>query len=252
MTPISKPLLTTLGLLLLIVKAAFPQADTKATLLNKVSHAADTALVNAYIDYGNWWEATNMDSAAAYYQRAGKLATSLEDAEGQLRYYANYTYVLNQQGKLDQSLQLNLDALEIAKRSGSKEHIANCLFNIGHYNNLGNYDKAVYYYFLAAGIMEKSKDTWGLITVYGNIAGVFTNSKQYEKAIKYNFMAYENARKLNDSLALAKTLINKGNTEYLLNRTDDALKSVSEGMQLAQRIHHPYLESIALNTLAYL
>lgn len=231
--------------------AALAQDAAKTRLIGKIRRSGDTSLVNAYINYGYWWEAANMDSAAFYYIKGGMLARQIGDTMGLLRYYANYTYVLNQEGKLDKSLELNLEALELARRSHASDYLPGCLFNIGsNYNNLGNYDKALSYYFQAAELMEKSKDNGGLATVYDNIAGVFTNSGQYEKAFKYNLKAIDNARKTGDTLSLTKTLINKGNTEYLMKRMTDAVQSVSAGLELAQHIHHPYLESIGLNTLA--
>lgn len=237
--------------MLLCSTAALPQGNGKARLTDRIRRTSDTSRVNAYINYGYWWEATNMDSAAFYYIKGGELARQIKDTAGLLRYYANYTYVLNQEGKLEQSLRLNLEALDIAKRSHTGDYLPGGLFNIGsNYNNLGNYDQALDYYFQAAELMEKINDTGGLATVYDNIAGVFTNSGQFEKAFKYNLKACENARKTNDTLSLTKTLINKGNTEYQMGRMTDAIQSVSAGLELAQHIRHPYLESIGLNTLA--
>lgn len=236
--------------LVLMCTALPAQTAGKNLLLFKLRHSKDTALVAAYIDYGNWWEAYNLDSAAVYYVKAGQLAKRLGDVNGELRYYANYTYILNQQGRLDKSLELNLEALKVA-RSHQGQDVAGCLFNIGSsYNNLGNYNQALLYYLQAAALMEKTEPSANLVTVYNNIGGVFTNSGQYAKALSYNAKALRYARLLHDSVAIAKTLVNKGITEFFLDRPDSAMQSISEGLVITRSIQNPYLESIGLKTMA--
>ncbi|MBS1637909.1 MAG: sensor histidine kinase [Bacteroidetes bacterium] len=227
------------------------QADMKQAWVNKLNQSRDTSKVLNFLGYGRWWEDSNMDSAAAYYKKAGALAQKLNYTTGILSYYANYTYVLNQQGKLDESLRLNLEALDIARKKGTHQDVADCLFNTGScYNNLGNYDKALTYYIDAAHLLETLHAHKDLITVYDNIGGVFTNSGQYQKGLYYHTLALQKAKLDDDSMGIAKTLINIGNSYNLLNNTADAEKNIRQGLAIARIKNNTYLESIALNTLA--
>lgn len=237
---------------LMVVCASRISAQTEQQrLLKAVQQTRDTNKVLAYIQYGYWFEQTDLDSAAYYYKKAGTLSDKIHFTNGLLKYYANYTYVLNQQGKHRQSIRLNLEALQLAKQSKLPLAIADCLFNTGSaYNNNGQFEIAIRYYLKAAQQFEQLGREYDLSMVYDNIGGVFTNIGEYDKALPYNLKALRAARQSGDKLQLAKTLINRGITERMLHRLTESKQHTEAGLSVARAIHQPYLESIALNTLA--
>lgn len=207
--------------------------------------------MNSLFAYGLYQESINLDSAAYYYKQAGELSGKLNYTKGILSYYSNYTYILNQKGQVSNGLELNKEALAFARKKGTDQNQADCLFNVGSsYNNLGNFDKALQYYLEAARIFERLNDKRTLVTVYDNIGGVYTNSKQYNKALDYHNKAYREALELEDNNGLAKVLINKGITEHLLRKNELAQNDLEYGLNLSISIHEPYLQSIAYKTLA--
>lgn len=226
-------------------------AQQNPELRSQIKDKEGKAKVRALFDYGLWWESYNLDSAAIYYKRAGDLAKKLKDSGGQFKYYSNYTYILNQKGELRKGLRLNLEALALAKRIGSKQELADCLFNVGSsYNNLGLFDEALQFYLEAAKKFEELKDLKTLSIVYDNIGGVYTNSTQFEEALNYHQKAYELSKELKDEQAMAKILINKGITELALKDRKVAKRDLEKGLLLSKTIKNPYLESIAYKSLA--
>lgn len=207
--------------------------------------------MEALLRYGLWWENYNLDSAAACYKQAGVLAIKSNDMQGRFRYYSNYTYILNQQGKLKQGLRLNLEALSLARKIGTKQQLADCLFNAGSsYNNLGMYNEALDLYLQAAEKLEALRDDKMLSVVYDNLGGVYTNSFQFEKALQYHRQAFQLAERLRDKQAMAKILVNKGITELALKQLGSAKNDLNKGLEWSIKIRNPYIESIAYKSLA--
>lgn len=240
-----------LFIFLLFCLQGLAQQNEQEKLLRSIRQSKDTVKVLALIEYGYWFENQNLDSSAFYYIKAGQLAKKLHYTRGILKYYANYTYVLNQQGKLKLSKQLNLEALQIAKQSKDELSIADCLFNTGSsYNNSGDFETAVRYYIEAAKRFEKLGKMSDVAFVYDNIGGVFTNAGQYDKALPYNLKALRMAEKSGDSLMWTKTLINSAITQGLLNHLKESRKLAEKGLVFSKRLNQVYLQSIALNTLA--
>lgn len=207
--------------------------------------------VRALFRYGLWWESYNLDSAANYYKQAGALSRKIGYTHGQFTYYSNYTYILNQKGALKEGLKLNLEALALARRKGTKQELADCLFNAGSsYNNLGLFDEALQLYLESSKKLEVLGDEQSLSIVYDNIGGVYTNSSQYQEALKYHQKAYRLAKRLKDQQAMVKILINKGITELLLKQMADAKADLELGLKRSEEIGNPYLQSIAYKNLS--
>lgn len=226
-------------------------AQSNSKLLHAIKVSRDTSKINALFDYGFWFESYNLDSAAKYYREGGTLAKKLGYTRGRLKYYSNYTYILNQKGDLKNGLKLNLEALDLAQKSGTARDIGDCFFNTGSsYNNIGEFEKALNYYFKAAVKFEEIRDYPSLTLVYDNIGGVYFNSKQFEKGLNYSNKAYELAQHENDKQSMAKILINKSIIENLLHQQKKASDDLQKGLNLSEKIKNTYLQSVAHATFA--
>lgn len=211
----------------------------------------DTNKVLALMKCGWWWETYNMDSAAACYIKMHKLSQKLDYLNGDLKYYANYTYILNQQGKYAQSLQLNLESLALAKRKGNKEQVAICLFNTGSsYNNMAKYDEAINCYLQAVKVFEELNQNKSLAVAYDNIGGVFSNIGQHQKGLTYHLKAIEKAKLAGDSMEVATALLNTGSQLNKMQQLTEAEKYINLALDMATRVKNTYLQINANLTLA--
>jgi len=212
---------------------------------------SDSTKVMALMRYGWWWENYNMDSAASCYLQMHVLSQQLNYVAGDLKYYANYTFILNQQGKYAKSLALNLDALELAQRKGNREQLAVCLFNTGSsYNNMAKYEEALRYYLEAVRIFEELRLLKNVAVAYDNIGGIFSNIGQLQKGLDYHLKALEKARAIGDSLEMCTAALNAGIQYNKLQRLPEAETYIRQSLAISGKIRNTYLEINAMLTLA--
>lgn len=223
--------------------------DSIVSVLSKMQN--DSNKVLALMNCGRWWETYSMDSAATYYLKMHTLSQKINYLNGDLKYYANYTYILNQQGKLKESLKLNLESVELAEKKGSKEQVAVCLFNTGSsYNNMAKYDTALTYYLQAVKIFEELKLSLNTAVAYDNIGGVFSNIGQYQKGLEYHLKAYDTAKKTGDSLEIGSSALNAGMQYSKLSKLKEAENYLNITLQIANKIKSTYLQIQANLSLA--
>src|SRR5215217_4891525 len=90
----SMKLTFTSAFLFLIYTHATAQNGTADAILKKIRQSKeDTNKVLAYIEYGQFMENENLDSAGKYYLLAGKLSDKLRYATGRFKFRSNYTYI---------------------------------------------------------------------------------------------------------------------------------------------------------------
>ncbi len=226
-----------------------PKSDSIYAHILKMK--TDTNKVLALLHYGWFLERYDMDSAASCYIKMHELSQTLSYINGEIKYYGNYTFILNQQGNYEKSLQLNLESVVFAKQKGSKEHIATCLFNTGSsYNNMANYNEAISYYLQAVKVFEELKNTKNIAVAYDNVGGVFANIGQFQKAITYHLLALEKATELHDSTEMATAMLNLSTAYKNINNYNEAETYASQSLQFSQAIKSTYLEINSSLTLA--
>lgn len=77
---------------------------------------------------------------------------------GILKYYSNYTAVLNIQAKFDSALVLTKDALQLANRFGNEERIIIAQQNLSAtYSYLQDYESALQYLLPSVAYFEKQR-----------------------------------------------------------------------------------------------
>jgi len=184
--------------------------DSLRFLLSKT--AVDTNRVLLYITLGQQYETNTPDSALYYYEQAGVLSKKISYPAGVLKYISNYTAVLNVQGKLDESIRLNLEAVEIGKHYDLKLQTAKAYGNLGAvYQYQENYPEAVKYYLKALPLIEQYADPQAQALLLVNLCGVYRNMSQPDKAIDYARRGLMISEKANDLYAQGQACINLGN-----------------------------------------
>lgn len=222
----------------------------KDSLLNLLPLAKkDTAAVHLFINLGQQYEGSNVDSAKLFYHRALALSKEIKYTFGEVKFISNYTYLLNMENKLDSSLLLNKQAIQLAKSINDPLHIGAAYGNTGaSFQYLGKKDSAIVYYTEALKYMSQAKQEGYEGTTMSNISILYNDLGQYATSLKYVSDAEAIFRKINDKPNLALALTNKSNPLLNLQRFDEAEAVILEGIKISKEINNDYiLSSLLLN-----
>lgn len=199
--------------------------------------------INDWIDYAISLEDTDTDSSIYYYQKAGKLADSINSYNGKIRYAYNYSVILNQRGKFLESETLNRNALHLAQVKNDTLNIAKGFNNIANtFNYRSLYDTA-YFYYLASIDYFKKVDFPQLYIIYLNAGAALSDLGRYEEAITYYDQSLSLAKAANDSIQIIKILNNKGNVAGFKKENEQALIHFYEAIPYSQ--NHIHSEAVA-------
>ena len=223
--------------------------DSLKHILSKMTD--DTLKVKTLITLGQQYESNKPDSAVFYYKLSGQLSQRLHYPAGIVRYINNYTAVLNVQGKFDESLKLNLEAIDISKKSGLKQYLVKSLMNTGAvYQYKGNYTRAANYYLQALPLLEVAGSAQNLSLAYGNLCVLYRNLQQPEKALYYARLALTYAEKGNDLYAIAAACINIGNALKDGNKIAEAIRYLERAHHIGLQINDENYQETALIDIA--
>ncbi len=233
---------------LLFFFSLFSQAQTtmnKDSLLRLLKTKKDTALVHLYINIGQQYEGNKIDSAKYFYKAAGKLSDKIGYKKGKLNFFSNYTYILNVEGKFEESIKLNQEAVKIALQTKDDKFIGSAYGNLGSsYQYDNKLDLALSNYLVAEKYL--SKINYNIGTMYSNIGSLYNDLDQYEKAIFYHDKAIKIANNTNSKNELAIALLNKSNPLTELKRFDEVEKVLLKSLQLSKEVGNDYAYSTAL------
>lgn len=238
--------------LLLPVKSLYAQTDASKDSLLKVLSLAkeDTNKVLALITTGQYVEYNNLEEAKNYYLQARRLSEKMNYTLGILKYYSNYTAVLNIQAKFDSALVLTKDALQLANRFGNEERIIIAQQNLSAtYSYLQDYESALQYLLPSVAYFEKTKNDARLSLIYDNLGVIYRETKQYDKALEFHQKALAIARKSGNSYDIANVLSNLGNAYSSSKRYDSALVIMQEGLGIARKENYDNIESNIISNI---
>ncbi len=233
-----------------ISTAAFAQPpQSKDSLLHLIKTLPeDTAKLEVYYQYAFLLEDVNLDSAIGYYKKMEALSKKHNHVKGQLRYASGYSYVLNMQGKFDEGLTVNKEALRLAQEHHLERDMAIIHNNMANnFSFQGQYDSAIVHYLESATRFEKLKIHANYLpTIYQNIGEAFDGTEQHEKAVEYNLKAIRYAQQVNDSVTLITASVGIGNLLITLAMPDSALLYFQKAQQISQQIKNSRGLQIAL------
>jgi two-component system, NarL family, sensor kinase len=202
----------------------------------------DTNKVQLYIQLGQQYENNNPDSALRLYEAALKLSTELNYTRGIISYYTNATYVYNVMSRLDTSLILNLQSVEIARKFGVPERLAACLSNTGaSYMNLKRYEKSIEYFLQAIEIYDQLGDLNKRSVIYRNLASVYLEIGQKERAAEYGEESLALARQTGNVYSIAGSLVNLANVYASLREFNKAIALFEEARLIAKNSENEYV-----------
>jgi serine/threonine protein kinase/tetratricopeptide (TPR) repeat protein len=156
------------------------------------------------------------------------------------------------QGRYQEMLDAQLEALELRRRCGSRYSIANGLNNLGvAHMTRGELDQALEAYHEALAIRREIGDRSGIADVLVNIGIVHEYRSRYSRALRTYDDALPIFRDLGHRHGLGSTLLNRGKALRLQGDHQAALQSLEEGLQVVRdcgerRLSVEFLIEIAL------
>jgi two-component system, NarL family, sensor kinase len=218
--------------------------DSLLRLLPKTKE--DSSKVLLLIQIGQQYEGSEPEKAKQFYRQSLDLSRKIGYRLGEIKFAANYTYVLNMQGHYDSSLQINLESVNVAKQLKDKEYIFKTLFNTGtSYRLLEDYESALKIYLEAYPLVVAFNDNELTGQALDIIQGLYTELKQYRKSINYGMQSIASLRKAENPVLLAMAISNLGMNYANLRNLDSALLCYREALALSQQAGDKYVESAA-------
>lgn len=249
-----KKLLLILTSFLLSLLCTAQDAAIKDSLLKLMQESKeDTGKVLLLIQIGNEYELQLQDAntAAGYYLQAKRLSEKLNYTLGLIKFYSNYTGILNQKGEFDSALLLNKQGLQLSYTTRDKKNIGRSCANVGNsFNYIGDYDSAVYYYQEALKNFEAIQDSYLLARVNEMIQLIYQKTGRYDYALKYGKEALKELRRSGDSTDIGRSLLNVANSYQNRRFDDSALACYNEALQIASNIQFKGLELSSLLGMA--
>jgi signal transduction histidine kinase len=227
---------------LLLPAFAFPQQAL--TLPQVQSLPDDTAKVTALNTIANEISNSDYDSAYAISQQALLLARELNWEEGAGRSLHFLGLFCSDKGENRKALDFNLQALDIWREleASAEEkdktrlgiYKAKTLCNIGVvYMDLGDYPRALDYYFESLKTSEAIGYAVGTAMCLGNIGIVYTEQGQYDKALDYYFRSLA-IKKGADSSGVALTLGNIGSVYHEKGEYEKSLPYYRQALDISE------------------
>jgi signal transduction histidine kinase len=220
--------------------------DSLLALLPKAGK--DSQAVELLIQIGQQYETQEPELAKTYYRQAGSISREIGYTLGEIRFIANYTYVLNQQGAFDSSLYYNLRSVDLSRKIGDSAYIAKTTFNTGtSYRVLGDYENAVRYYVEGQKMFQQIRQPDAEALLADLLQTLYCDMHQYDRAVEYGEKALALARNMPDNQrVLADYLSNLGNSYAFQNRYPEALRAYRESLAQARATGNAYTESVQL------
>ncbi len=232
--------------ILLSISVAAQDLLNRDSLLRLLPQSQDSARVELLIQIGQQYEGSEPERSKQYYRQARELSKKIGYRLGEIKFAANYTYLLNMQGYYDSSLQFNLESERIANEIRHPEYMAKTAFNTGNsYRLLEEYELALGKYLDAYPQFEQLNIPIMTAQALDIIQGLYTELKQYRRSISYGKQAVELLRKEGHPVLLAIAVTNLGMNYTKLRLYDSALICYQESLGLSLKSENKHLESAA-------
>ena len=211
---------------------------------------ADTAAINQLLKAAK--HTINPDSALIIYDKALKLSTDVNYADGALSALMNKGIQYEQKEDFIDERNCCIRALSWAPRSSMKDGVAWCYNGIGNtYVNDGDYIEASVYFYKALDEVKKmpGPPTHNTANVYNNLGFVNIRLDQPEQAFAYFKQAENISREWHLDYQLANALTNEGEYYNSINHPDSAIVCFNNVMQIGKRMGRTDLQANAYDDL---
>ena len=197
----------------------------------------DSNKVISLIKYGETKEETDRDEAIKIYDRAARIARSINYFLGAGRAY-NYAGILySDKGDFEKAVQFNEKAIFYYSKIDYKPGLGSAYGNIGNiYKFRGENKEALAYYLKGSALLEEIADSSRLTILYNNIGALFSSLKNNSKAIEYSQRALTIAEKTNSERNIINACINLSKAYSNEKDTAKAIQVLLKSFPVAEKL----------------
>ena len=131
-----------------------------------------------------------------------------------------------------------------------KKGLASTYNNIGViYDDQGEIDMGLKYFFLSLKIRSEIKDKKGMVYSYNNIGVSYENQGEIEKGLEYYSLSLNLSAKIKDKIGMANSYHNIGSILCKLDSLDRGLRYFGLGLELDKELEYKAGESSSNSTI---
>ena len=228
------------------------QNQHKVDSLNSFLQAqvADSNKVVAYIALAEEYYLSSPDKAIVFCEKAKLLAEKIQFSNGLSSAFGWLAYLYEQQGEVDKALEYYFKSLEIFTRLGNKMQLGVCFNNIAAiYKNKGNIPEALRYHYKSLFLHFEIANKGGIATSYNNLALIYQNQGRIPQALDYFSKAQKIYEKIGDSEGIATTFDNIGAMYKQQKQYAEAADFFRKSYAISAKQKDKYAQGYSLNAI---
>jgi two-component system NarL family sensor kinase len=200
-------------------------ARRRDSLLNALAGSKeDTAKVLTMVRLGDLYLNHYPDSSDYYAKAFGALSQKLNFPMGKAYSLSMRAFVLSAHNRKYEAIAMDLEAIEILKKTSRKKALANLYNNTAViYAAQNDISESLDLYLKAEEIYELLNDSTSLAFMSGNLATIYLDLREYEPAYLYSLKCVLLCRFLHQTQGLGAGLIDLASSLVNLQRFDTAL-----------------------------
>ncbi|GGG80949.1 hypothetical protein GCM10007415_11860 [Parapedobacter pyrenivorans] len=202
---------------------------------------SDSVRVFALIDIAKEKQAQGFpDSAEHYFKKAGQLVEELDSDIGRIAYAGHYAVFLYQQVRYDEALTLAKQQLAASLKVNNKQKASYGYNNMAlQYQAQGKLKQAAEALMkaleLSSGIENPThRDLSDRRKFYNNLSSLLLDLNDIDKGLQYGLKSLEIAEELQDTVAVAMSLVNILVAEAMANKLTDAEQHALQLLAIGQ------------------
>jgi len=199
----------------------------------KVDKANDSVQIMKLSEQADLLASSNSDSALIYYRQADSLCQVTGNEKLFLDFYSLYSWVLNNQNRFTESLELGKRALILSQKQNNNLGIAYAYSSMGLvYVNMSYYQLALENYFKAMDIYQAEKEEGAICRLYSGISGCYYPLKLYKKSLEYEQKSINCLLASKDTARIKNAYFNAGLTLKEMGDYDQAFSYYQRAIEL--------------------
>jgi two-component system, NarL family, sensor kinase len=217
--------------------AQTPWANKRDSLLGALARSKeDTFKVLTMVRLGDLYLSHYLDSSDYYAKAFGALSEKLNFPLGKAYSLSMQAFVLSEHNQKYEAIALDLEAIEILKKTGRKKALANLYNNTALiYSAQDDIPASLNLYLKAEAMYEQLNDSSSLAFMSGNLATIYLDLREYEPAYLYSLKSVLLCRFLHQTMGLGAGLIDLASSLVNLQRFDTALVVCNDARDYATR-----------------
>ena len=195
-------------------------------------------LYQIYRERGFIYEENNLlRKGLAEFEQALNIVNRLDNDSYRLSIYTDLAIVNQKLSNYKATTDYHTMTLFLAKQIGDLEMVEYSYHGLGAvYDQVGDYDKAIEYYFKSLAIAEERNSIPGVIVTLQNISNTFIKTQNKGQALSNIERAYQLAISTKDSLIIANVLYDHGKILDQIGQHPEALRKHLASLEVYEKV----------------